>query len=599
MKKADISRAELFLLNLGTSLAVKIGDRNFMIIAAVITGLIAGAAAIVLKYIVASLEIFSHQLASMNFFLIIAFLPVLGVGLAFLIQRLIYRNTVCEKSLSPLIYKLSVNLPDLPFRKTFSHILTSGFCVGLGGSAGLEAPMTLTGSAIGSNLAAAFRVDRKKKTLLLASGAAAGISAIFNSPVAGVLFVAEVLLPEFSVPSLIPILMASASAAVLTKLFYPDSLFLLVSSDWKMEAVPFYVLLGLISSLVGTYMIETASSLSAFIKKRAQTSLRKLIFCLVTLPLLFFFFPSLAGEGYHAVESIFSANASALFVGSPLEALGSSGAWSILLLCICLIAFKVVSNVITVSCGGDGGIFAPSMFTGALTGFCFAHLINLSGLAELNVMNFTAAGMCGVFTSVMRAPMTGIFLIAEVTGGYIIFIPLMIVSAISFFCSGFFGPYSVYMKSLAAQNLISNADRDSSILSRIPVSSVLEKDNFAVLRQKDNFRRFIEALSETHRNIFPVLDEAGRLCGVVTLDSVRPMLLDSSLYDSLLIYDVMTEIPAVLKINDQLARAMSLFDMYGLWYLPVVDEKGRYIGFASRSSILSRYRELIKESSLH
>lgn len=593
MKRNFITGYEIFCRKLGIRLFEKVGERNSLILLGLSVGVISGLAAIFLKKIVHWL----HQLPPFLFehYIILLFvLPIIGILLSVAIQKLLFGKDYYYKSLSPLIHALSINRPDMPFRKTYSHLLTSGISVGLGGSAGLEAPIVLTGAAVGTNLGKMFRLDSKWKVLLAACGSAAGISAIFDSPVAGVLFAAEVLLPELSVSSMIPILLASAASAVISKMFYGGHLFLLVSREWHLNAILFYCVLGLLSALVGVYMIKMNYLVSAWIKNFLKNEWMRILGGGLAVAILIALFPPLFGEGYSSVEMLFAGNSSAVIKDTMFESTLTGSGWLLVLFCLATLLLKVIATVFTIQSGGDGGIFAPSMFVGAFTGFVFSRIMNLSGLISLNEPNFIAAGMCGVFTAVMRAPLTGIFLIAEITGGYMLFIPLMIVAAVAFFIARYFEPYSVYTRALAEKNMLFNEDKDQAILNRIEVKSVLESD-FASIREHDSFRKLVQIVVNSKQNIFPVLDDSEKLIGIVALDNIRSLLLDTNLYDMLLVFDIMDEPLPKLESDDSIAKAITYFEMFNLWNIPVVYKDGKYAGFISKNGVFSQYRAMVKD----
>jgi CIC family chloride channel protein len=584
MKKRVTLKFELFVLRLGLRLFERLGEKNSLLVIAVAVGALSGLAAVALKRAVEMLHRTPELFHGSSVWFLVLPLPVAGLALAFLFQRIIFSKKEYSKSLSPLISSLGTGRPDMPARKTFSHLLTSGVAVGLGGSAGLEAPIVLTGAAIGSNTGGLLRVSDKFKTLLAACGGAAGISAIFNSPVAGALFAAEVLLRGFSVSSLIPILLASASAAVVSKVFYSGQLFIVVSEGWRFEAIPAYLLLGAVCALAGVYMIRASHRAGALIRKTLKTQTSKILAGGLLLSLMLALFPPLMGEGYSSVDTLLSGNAFGLLRESPLSAVLPESGWALLSFILAMILLKVISTSLTVDCGGDGGIFAPAMLTGALTGFAFARAVNLSGLAALSEVNFTAAAMCGVFTAVIRAPLTGIFLIAEVTGGYSLFIPLMIVSAVSFFVAGYFEPYSVYTRSLAEKGLLFDGDPDGAALSSVTAGETVDKNCFP-LSATDSFRKIAEAVLLSGHSVFPVLDAEGRLEGVVLADSIRSHLADTSLYDFTLVSDVMEKPVKTLRSGDPASSAHEYFSMFRAESLPVTDQDGKFLGFVSKTGL--------------
>lgn len=596
MKKSLLRFYRHYFLKLVTLLYARLGERNFFVLTGLLVGIISALAAVLLKMLVHHLQDIHLFLTKHNLTGIVALLPLAGIVIAFLIQKLFWGIKNYDKSLSNLIHLLGLNRSDMPFRKTFSHLLTSGFTVGLGGSAGLEAPIVLTGAAIGANTGSLFRIDKKKKMLLLGCGSAAGIAAIFDSPVAGVLFAAEVLLPEFSVSALIPVLLASATSAVISKMLYGRQLFLLVSTSWDIKALPFFLILGIICALIGVYMIRTAYGLGGWMKRRIPNQWVLLFVGGLVLSAILYLCPVLLGDGYEMVTLLFSGNIAEIVRHSPLAGWFGNHIWVPVFFCLTVIMLKVVVTILTVESGGDGGIFAPSMFTGAFTGFTFAHFINLTGIFKLNEPNFIAAGMCGVFTAVMRAPMTGIFLIAEVTGGYMMLIPLMLVSAIAFFTARIFEPYSVYTKVLAERNMLFHEDKDNAILNRIAVGTIVEHD-FVPVRRNDTFRRLVELITVSNQNLFPVIDDDDRLVGTVNLDTVRTMLLNQEVYDMILVYDIMDEPLGVLRPENNLSQAMIHFEVYHLPQIPVVDASGKYMGFVSKTGIFAQYRNLVKQAA--
>lgn len=579
------------------------GEHSFLAVLAVLIGAVAAVAAAVLHSSVEYLEKMVIDLSERarafhqyGYLAVIALLPLVGMSASLFVQRR-WGGPRYAKSLSPLILALSRKRTAIPFRETFLHMLSSALSVGFGGSAGLEAPSVLTGAAIGSTGASFFKVDQRKRSLLLGCGSSAAISAIFGSPIAGVLFSAEVLLPEFSVSALVPMIIASAVAAVMSRLFIPqDSLFPPVTGDWQTHAVPCYFLCAIACALVGVYVIKAAHRISSSLKTRFRTPWLRLLAGGSLLCLILLFFPVLRGQGYFFIGAIFDGKIETIIAHAPLLAWLPEHDAVLLLLLTAIILLKVVASVLTVDAGGDGGIFAPSMFVGAFTGFAFARLVNLTGLIELKEINFALVGMCGVFTAVMRAPLTGIFLIAEVTGGYILLVPLMIVSAVSYFTARFFEPYSIYRKPLAESNLL-NDDRDQSMLKRLPVRLNLSRD-YQPLRAEDRLQEVINLVERRPADTFPVLDQTGRLQGVVYLEKILKAMLNPDIYNHLLVFDLMEEPCAVMHPEDDLARAMAAFDQYRIRQLPVCDNDNTFLGLLDKSGIFAKYRSMIRDEPL-
>jgi CIC family chloride channel protein len=497
-----------------------------------------------------------------------------------------------EKGLGAILYAISRKSSKISISNTYSHLITSGITVGLGGSAGLEAPIAVTGSAIGSNISSFFNLGHKERTLLLACGAAAGIAAVFNSPIAGVIFALEVLLAEFSIPAFIPLLISAASGTIISKLLYKGSIFYLISNDWVMGAIPFYIVLGVVCGLISVYMKRTTLSIEGFFHKK-NLKVLKTIFGLILLGLLIFLLPPLFGEGYTSIESLLKGNFTDMLNNSFFSSF-KNNAWFILIFVVAIIFLKVVATALTIGSGGNGGIFAPSLFTGAFTGFGLSYFVNTTGISNLYISNFIVVGMAGVLSGVVHAPMTAIFLIAEITGGYSLFVPLMIVSALSFFITRIFEPHSIYTKRLAQQGQLLTDDKDSNVLLTLNLSDLIEKD-FIVLNSNDHLQKLIEAFSKSNRTIFPVVNNNMDFEGVVYLDKIKDLLFKSELYEKIKISEL-TEKISTININENMGAVMSKFEKSNLWNIPIVDEN-QYVGFISRSNIFTYYRRTLKKST--
>ena len=578
----------------------RFGARAVIVVIAVLIGVLAALATSLMHVIMmfpARWEIRMWQgaaggewLAGLGFVL----LPFAGLALSFLIQHL-WGGARYAKSLSPLILALNRHRNSIPLKETITHILSSSVAVGCGGSAGLEAPSVLTGAAIGANAASLFGIDRSRRNLLIGCGAAAAISAIFNSPIGGVLFAVEVLLPEFRVAALVPMLISSAVATVVSRVVRPDSahLALAINSPWRTNAVFCYFLCGAICALVGVYVIRCAYALSGTLKRTFPSALLRLLAGGATLCLLLAIFPILRGQGYWAIAEIFRGEFGEMLKHSPLLSYLPGAAAAAILLGAAIFV-KVVTSVLTVDSGGDGGIFAPSMFIGAFTGFAFARAINLTGLIELQEQNFVIVGMCGVFTAVIRAPLTGIFLVAEVTGGYILLVPLMIVSAVSWCVARLFEPQSIYRKVLIENKLLYD-DRDRALLQRIPVRLCIASD-FTPLAPDCRIAGVSELAGGTKHKIFPVLNGSGVLQGVIRVEKIITAMLDRDLAQSLVVFDLMEAPHGAISIDEDLAGAMTRFERYDRPYLPVYGENGKFAGFIFKDDCLAKYRSLIRET---
>ncbi|MFO7444915.1 MAG: chloride channel protein [Ignavibacteriaceae bacterium] len=562
--------------------------KTFIIIASLVVGILSGLAAVLLKSVVHFFQEEPQKLfKNINAEYLFAITPLLGIILSVIIVGIFFSGKI-HKSLSHIIYLILRKNSDIPRRKMISHIITSGITVGMGGSAGLEAPIVMTGAAIGSNVAKELKFNYQTRTLLLACGSAAGISAIFNSPIAGVIFAFEVLLPEFSIPSLIPLLIASAASAVLSKLLYSGQIFYLITEGWVVEAIPFYVLLGVLCGFISLYMIKTSLYIDEYSEKINKPYLKALGGGIV-LCLLIFLFPPLYGEGYATIIDLLAGNFSNVLSNSVLNFIPDIDL-ALILLAAAIILVKVFAFALTISSGGNGGIIAPSLFTGALSGFFLAHLIGYLDITNLNHSNFIVVGMAGILSGVLHSPLTGIFLIAEVTGGYILIVPLMIVTALSYFISRYFHPHSIYTAPLQRRGIRFRTETEKYFIQQLSIGDIVEKD-FSTIRPGMTLRELVEKISQTKRNLFPVVDDNKKLIGIVTLDAVREFLLNTELYDVILVYEIMSIQYASVDINTNVNKVLEIFESApgGQIWNVAVTRNGEYVGFISKSTIFNRY----------
>lgn len=570
-----------------------ISNRNFLIVASIIIGIVSALAAVVLKTFVHWLQgipLYFSKISTTHLWFI--FLPLSGIILTVIVTKLLFKGKL-EKGLGNIIYSISRKSAKVDKDKMYSHIITSGITVGLGGSAGLEAPIVITGAAIGSNIASALNLGYRERSLLLACGAASGIAAVFNSPIAGVIFALEVLIAEISIPVFIPLLISTATAILVSKALYKGQLFYLVTSDWYFHAIPFYIILGLLCGLLSVYMLRTTLRIEQIFKKK-DAIWQKAIFGGLGLGVLIFLFPPLFGEGYNTIKSLLDGNYSALVNFSLLEPF-KENPWVIIVVTFLIILLKVIATSLTVCSGGNGGIFAPSLFNGALAGFGLALFVNTTGISNLNINNFIVVGMAGILSGVVHAPLTSIFLIAEITGGYVLFVPLMIVSALSYFIGKYFEPYSIYTKNLAQSGLLFTSNKDLDILSQINLDDLIERD-FIPLKSSGTLKSLVDAFAVSNRNVYPVVDDDKNYLGLIYLEKVKDLLFRSDLYHQLKIADITDYTALYIEKNESMESAMKKFESSNLWSIPVTDGT-KYIGFVSRSNILSYYRRILKQSA--
>jgi CIC family chloride channel protein len=553
----------------------------------VVVGLLGGLSAILLKYVVHLMEVLSKNIADhLYYHLAYAFLPALGILLTVFYQHFINRDHM-EKGIGNILINIRKNQSNIKVNNIYSHLATSSLTVGFGGSSGLEAPIVCIGAAIGSNGGKFFNLSPYEKTVLIAAGASAGIAAVFNSPIAGVLFSLEILIGEVTIPTFIPLLIASATGVVISKLLYSGQLFHLVTGGWVLDALPFYVVLGLCSGWISVYISKMAAILEKGIFNKYNRYQRALAGGLI-LGLIIMIFPALFGEGYTHLQDILNGNIEAL----KSETLFSS--WLaqpliMLLFILCLVFMKIVAAGITIGSGGNGGTFAPTMFTGAFLGLFVALAVNQTGLVHLTVSNFIAVGMAGALSGVMHAPLTAIFLIAEITGGYVLFIPLMIVSAISYVISRLYNPHNMYWKELIEHQNI-RPEQDYYMLDAMSLDSIINT-NFTAITKDTPIIEFYELLSKSNANIFAVVNKHKELDGVILMDQVRKQMFNQKPATET-VESIMTNPPSVIDYYQPVSDVMETFDALDVWQLPVV-KHGEFIGFISKSALLSQYRDLM------
>lgn len=592
LSKKLLNSAEFQLLALTRWRIKHISNKNFILLASMIVGIVGGLGAVVMKLLAHSIEGFVDSFSGVEYSNYLYFFsPAIGILLTVIIVQFVLKGKL-GRGIGNVIYSIARKKGKIPVDKTYTHILTSALTVGFGGSAGLEAPIVVTGSAIGSNIAKLFHLSAKERILLLACGTAAGVSAIFNSPIAGVIFSLEVLLVEMSIPAFIPLLIASATGTVVSKMLHNRQLFHLITEGWEMRALPFYILLGFLCGILSAYITKSTLFTEGWIEKK-KSIYGKAMMGGITLGVMIFFLPPLYGEGYHTIEHLLKGQNYKLLDNSLFYSLNDMPAF-ILLFTAVLILIKVIATSITIACGGNGGIFATSMFTGSLAGFfCAFGLNNLTNL-ELNETNFVAVGMAGILSGVIHAPLTAIFLIAEITGGYELFVPLMIVSATSFFVARYLMPHTIYTKKLMEKGDI-HKNKDSSVLSLMKLEKILEK-NFVSLSPENCLGDVVKAISKCRRNIFPVVNETGKLQGVLFLDDIRDIMFQNDQYTKVFVKDLMKANYPQVGTHDDMQSVMYKFEDHGVFNLPVVKD-GVYQGFISRSNTFTLYRELMIEES--
>ncbi len=574
----------------------KMHVKYFILILSTIIGILAGLNALALKTGVLYLRkllIPDDDFGKNNLLLFIY--PAIGIAIVVLFMKFILKDDV-KHDITSILRSISKKRSCLPPHKMFSSIIGGLFTAGFGGSIGLESPIISSGAAIGSNIARYFKLNYKAITLLLACGAAGAIAAIFNTPVAAVVFALEVLLLDLTRFSLIPLLMSSVSGAVVTKVFYhQDILFdFKIVDDFSAGQVPFYLVLAVLTGLISIYFsrmyLFIENKFTRFTKQR-----QKFIVGTLILGVLIFIFPSFFGEGFGTIKNILSGNYQNE-IKNTLFYSYSNVMIVVVLFFLALILLKVVAVVATNSAGGVGGIFAPSLFTGAITGFLFAFFVNSLDIGiTLSVTNFALVGMAGVLAGVLHAPLTGIFLIAEITSGYGLFVPLMLCSSLSYVTVKAFIPESIITKHLRARGELITHHKDKAVLSFMKLNSVIET-NFEIVNPTSTLRELIKSISKSKRNLFPVVDKENFLHGVILLDNIREIMFDTQKYDEVKVYEIMTLPPTAICLDDKMEEVMNKFNETGAWNLPVTDN-GNYVGFVSKSKMFEVYRKHLVEIS--
>lgn len=567
----------------------KLSQRQFFILSSILVGLSSGLAAVVLKSFVHYIEsqVTAYSITYEDFFFF-ALCPTIGIALTVLFVRHVLKDQF-KKGSAQIVYAIAKKSSVLPPHQMYSHLLTSALTVGFGGSVGLESPMVSTGAAIGSNYASTYKLSYKERTILLACGAAAGIAAAFNSPIAGVLFAIEVLLTDISASAFIPLIIAAASGALVSKIILKGGIVLSFSltQPFNYHNMPYYIALGILAGFMSLYYARVFSWIEEKMA-RIKNVWVKVIAAGISLFALLIVFPPLFGEGYETIKVLSNLTPHELTKSSILHSYIKTDA-HLLLFLGALMFLKIVATVMTIGSGGNGGNFGPSLFVGAYLGFVFARLVNLSGIAVIPESNFTLVAMAGILSGVFYAPLTAIFLIAEITGGYELMIPLMTVSALSITVTNYFEPLSMEAKKLSAMLKLNVEDRDKFLLSKLNLTELIET-NFSIVKPEQDLKSLIQVISVSSRNIFPVLNEKKELLGLVHMDNIRRIIFNAHDHNGTTVNDLMTQPAAVIYTHENLHEVLRKFQDTRQWNLPVVEDN-KYIGFLSKSSILTKYRD--------
>lgn len=570
----------------------KVSNRNFIILLAFLVGVVGGLMASILKrlthFIAATIQDDIDWKVKYSVYLIF---PLIGILLSVFFVRKFLKGKKMEHGITPIIYAISRKGSRLDPSNIYSQVVTSAITVGFGGSCGLEAPVALGGSSIGSNIARFFGLQYKEVTMLLACGAAAGISGAFNSPLAGMIFAIEILLPEFSIPVFIPLLISSALASVVSRILYSEPLFSTFTSDWQVSALLFYLLLAVLIGLYTIYFAHVSSLVSRWFSK-IKNPYNKVWISGISLGMMIFIFPALYGEGYITIQQILNGQFNSIVKNSLFSGYKDIGL-VVLSYTVLTLFGKSFAALFTLNGGGNGGVFGPSLVMGGLLGFAFSYGLNLTGMAELNVPNFVVAGMAGALSGIMHAPLTGIFLIAEITGGYTLMVPLMLVCSISYLINRAVLKHSIYTKVLAESgDLISYEDKDRSVLSMMRIKYVLET-NFVLLRPDETPKSRQSDIIHSKRNIFPIVNYEGKFVGLLYSEFLFSVLLGEVEGGDTPFEKLAQKPNDTVGINENMEMVMAKMNKDDTWILPVLGEENKYMGFVSKSSVFNKYRALL------
>ncbi|MDE5573748.1 MAG: chloride channel protein, partial [Muribaculaceae bacterium] len=496
-----------------------------------------------------------------------------------------------------VLYAISQNKSRLKPHNMYSSIIASSVTIGFGGSVGAEGPIVATGAAIGSNVGQLFRLSPRVLMILVGCGAAAGIAGIFKAPIAGMLFTLEVLMIDLTTVSVMPLLISSITAATIAYVFtgYDLEFLFIQSENFVTSRIPYAILLGLFCGVVSLYFTRVMLRMESFFSKTLKTQWKKTLIGGALIAGLVFLFPPLYGEGYISINQLLDGQPSSI-VDSSIFYSDGTNTWFIILFIGCIILLKAFATSATTGAGGIGGTFAPSLYVGCMTGFFFAFLLNFVWAdLDLSLKNFALMGMAGVMSGVMHAPLMAIFLTAEMTGGYDLFLPLLIVSTISYGTIKVFEPYSIYTMRLARRGELLTHHKDKAVLTLLKMDSVIERD-FMSVRPEMNLKEMVDVISKSNRNLFPVVNENGTLLGIVLLDDIRNIMFRPDLYKKMYVEKFMSAPPGKIEVGQSMESVMKTFDSTGAWNLPVV-ESGRYVGFVSKSKIFNSYRRVIRHYS--
>lgn len=575
----------------------KLSEKQFIFLSSVLVGISAAFAVIVLKSFAHAVFSFATDINGiLKLSFINSVLPIVGILLTIFVVKRVLGGTI-EKGTSQILYAVAKKSSLIPRKQMYAQIVTSSLTVGLGGSAGLESPIVITGAAFGSNYAQRYKLSYKDRTLLIGCGVAAGIGAAFNAPIAGVLFAIEVLLVDVSISAFTPIMISAATGALISEIILDESILLNFKQQQTFDYhnIPYYILLGIFAGFIAVYYSRNFQKVERFFNKVKLSPYKKGLFGASLLAIIIFVFPTLFGEGYESIKTL-SENDPGQLLENTLFSDFRNNSWMLLLFVGATMLLKVFATGITLGSGGNGGNFAPSLFLGSYAGFFFSKLINLTGFTKLPISNFTMVGMAGILSGLFHAPLTAIFLIAEITGGYDLMIPLMIVSSISFAISKRFEKHSLDVKNLARKGNAFTSNKDTNILSTLDINKIIQTD-YETVNSEGNLEKLVELISHSKQVVFAVVDENLELLGVIYFNDIREIIFNAFKVKYTPIKEIMQTPKEIIYPTDTMETVMNKFENSKVAFLPVI-KNGKYFGFISKSVALEAYRSKLKSMTI-
>ncbi len=575
----------------------KLTEKQFIFLSSVLVGISSAVAVIILKSFAHSVFSFATEINGiLKLSFINSVLPIIGILLTLFVVKRLLGGTI-EKGTSQILFAVAKKSSVIPKKQMYAQIVTSSLTVGLGGSAGLESPIVITGAAFGSNYSQRYKLSYKDRTLLIGCGVAAGIAAAFNAPIAGVLFAIEVLLVDVSISAFTPIMISAATGALISKMVLDESILLNFNQkqSFNYHFTPYYIALGIFTGFIAIYYSRNFQRVEHFFGRLKLSPYKKGVFGASLLAIIIFVFPTLFGEGYESIK-ILSDNDPSQLLENTLFSDFRNNSWALLIFIGATMLLKVFATGITIGSGGNGGNFAPSLFLGSYTGFFFSKLINLTGLAKLPISNFTMVGMAGILSGLFHAPLTAIFLIAEITGGYDLMIPLMIVSSISFAISKRFEKHSLDVKNLAKKGNAFTSNKDTNILATLDINTIIQTD-YLTVKLENNLLSLVEMISNSNQVVFAVVNDEQELIGVIYFNEIRDIIFSDFKVKYTPINEVMHPPKEIIYPTDSMEMVMDKFEKTNVVFLPVI-KNGKYHGFISKSNALEAYRSMLKTMTI-